>query len=206
MKTTKLLICAVAVSAAFAAVNAQAQNLSATLVEITPGLAVTGTLDNGSYTPTNPAGVLHFTQFDAFCVEPLQDLSYGQTLVYQIQDPVSLGNSEIISRLVGGYLSSSRTNADAAAVQWAIWETTNETLLAPSLLTGNVRISTPVSESTATLANQYLANINNFAPVTLTYLTSSTHQDVVTWNAVPEPASAGLAALSALILLRRRRY
>ena len=205
MKTTKLLICAVALAAAFAAVQAQGQNFSATLVEITPGLPVTGTLDNGSYTPTNPAGVSHFTQFDAFCVDPLQNLSYGQTLVYEIQDPASLANSDKIARLVGGYLASSQTALHAAAVQWAIWEITTETLAGPSLLDGNVRISIPDSQDVAILGNQYLTNINNYTPVALTYLTNAEHQDVVTWNTIPEPGSAGLAVLSGLILLRRRR-
>ncbi len=205
MKTTKLLICAVAVSAALAAVKAQGQNISATLVDIDPVLAVTGTVDNGSTNPTNPAGVLHFNEFSAFCVEPTQSISYGETLVYQVQDPSSLGNYDKISRLVGGYLESSKDAANAAAVQWAIWETTNETVSSPSLLDGNVRISTPISASTAILANQYLANINTYTPVAITYLSNPTRQDVVTWNVVPEPGTAGLAALSALLMLRRRR-
>ncbi|MEO5716196.1 MAG: PEP-CTERM sorting domain-containing protein [Luteolibacter sp.] len=205
MKTTKLLICAVAIAAAFAAVKAQGQNISATLVDISPSLAVTGTIDNGSFIEEYPSGVSHFTDFDAFCIEPNQSISYGETLVYQVQDPASLGNYDKISRLVGGYLASSRSAADAAAVQWAIWETTNETLSSPSLLDSNVRISTPISQSTATLANQYLANINTYTPVAITYLSNPNRQDVVTWNVVPEPGTAGLAALSALMMLRRRR-
>ena len=204
MKTTKLLICAVAIAAGFAAVTAKAQNLSATFVDINPMLPVTGTIDNGSTTPTNPAGVMHFIEFDAFCVEPTQHTDYGETLVYQIQDPLSLGNSDKIARLVGGYLASSRTPQDAAAVQWAIWETTTESLLGQSLLDGNVRIA-PASQNIAILGNQYLANVNSFAPATLTYLTNPSRQDVVTWNPVPEPATTGLAALSVLALLRRRR-
>ncbi|MES2437642.1 MAG: hypothetical protein V4584_01160 [Verrucomicrobiota bacterium] len=204
MKSTNLLICAVAVGAAFAAVKANGQNLTATLSGIGPGLAVKGTLDNGTF-HEYPAGVLDYTEFDAFCVEPLEALSYGQVVVYQIQDPLSLAQSATISRLVGGYLASARTDLDAAAVQWAIWETTNETLYSSSLLSGNVRIATPYSQNVATLGNQYLSNVNTFAPATLTYLTSAGHQDVVTWNVVPEPGSAGLAALSCLLLLRRRR-
>mgnify|MGYP000057650813 CR=1 FL=1 len=205
MKTTKLLICAVATAAAFVAVAAQGQNFPATLVGVSPGLAVTGTVDNGSFTQEYPSGVMHFTDFDAFCVEPTQAVSFGETLVYQVQDPSSLGNYDKIARLVGGYLSSSQTAADAAAVQWAIWETTTETLSSPSLLDGNVRISTPVSQDTAALANLYLAKLDTFSPATLTYLTNPTRQDIVTWSTVPEPGSAGLAALSALMLLRRRR-
>jgi len=205
MKTTKLLICAVAVAAAFAAVNAQGQNIPANFVDISPSLAVTGTIDNGSFIQEYPSGVSHFTDFDAICIEPSQTLSYGEALVYQVQDPSSLGNYDKISRLVGGYLASSQSAADAAAVQWAIWETTNETLSSPSLLDGNVRISTPISQSTAALANQYLANIYTYTPAAITYLANPTRQDVVTWNVIPEPGTAGLAALSALMMLRRRR-
>ena len=194
-----------ATAAAFVAVAAQGQNFPATLVGVSPGLAVTGTVDNGSFTQEYPSGVMHFTDFDAFCVEPTQAVSFGETLVYQVQDPSSLGNYDKIARLVGGYLSSSQTAADAAAVQWAIWETTTETLSSPSLLDGNVRISTPVSQDTAALANLYLAKLDTFSPATLTYLTNPTRQDIVTWSTVPEPGSAGLAALSALMLLRRRR-
>ncbi len=206
MKITKLLIHSVAVATACAAMTAQAQNLTATLTGILPGLSVNGTLDNGSYIQDHSSGVLDFTDFDAFCVEPSQGLSFGETLIYQIQSPLSLANSDMIARLVGAYLASSRTDQEAAAVHWAIWETTTETLLAPSLLDGNVRITTPVNQDTALLANQYLANINNYTPATLTYLTNATRQDLVTWNVVPEPASAGLAALSGLLLLRRRRH
>lgn len=212
MKTTKLLICAVAVAAALAAVKAQGQTLTATLAEINPGAPVSGTFNNGSFVQNYPSGVLDFTDFDAFCVEPLEDLSFGQTVVYQIQDPGSLSNSETISRLVGGYLSSiSSSNPQldpglhAAAVQWAIWEVSAESLLGYSLLDGNVRITTPVSQDVADLANQYLANVSTYTPANLVYLTSDTHQDIVSWNAVPEPASAGLAALSGFFLLRRRR-
>lgn len=204
MKTSKLLICAIAVASALAAVKAPGQNLSATLTNIAPGLAVTGTFDSGSFIQQYPSGEMRFTDFDAFCVEPAAGISYGETLIYQIQDPLSLGNYDKISRLVGGYLASSRSDQNAAAVQWAIWETTYETVNSPSLFDGNVKILAP-SLDTAALANQYLANINTYSPVALTYLKSSTRQDVVTWNAVPEPGSAALAVISTLVLLRRRR-
>lgn len=205
MKTTKFLICAVSVAAALSAANANAQSIPATLIDISPVLAVNGTLDNGSFIQDYPSGVLRFTEFEAFCVEPLQDIAYGQTLVYQTQDISLLSNSDTIARLVGGFLSSSRGAQDAAAVQWAIWEITNESLAGPSLLTGNVRITSPVNQSTADLANQYLANVNNYSPVALTYLTNPDHQDIVTWNVIPEPGSLALAAFSGLLLLRRRR-
>ena len=210
MKTTKLLICAVAVSAAVASLSAKGQNLTATLNGISPGLTLNGTW-NGSFFYDYPAGVMNFTDqgtgldFSAFCVQPLQDIAYGETLVYEIQSPVSLANSDIIARLIGGYLASPPSNQNAAAVQWAIWEVTTETTSAQTLFEGSVRIVPPAGDATALLANQYLANVMNYTPVALTYLSNPTRQDVVTWNVVPEPASAALAALSGLLLLRRRR-
>jgi hypothetical protein len=143
--------------------------------------------------------------FSAFCVEPLQDIQFGDTLVYDIQDPLSLTNSEIIARLVGAYLSSDLSDQTAAAVQWAIWEVTTEVNPVKTLFDGTVSITTPAGNATATLADQYLANVATYSPVTLTYLTHPTGQDVVTWSVVPEPATAGLAVISGLLLLRRRR-
>ena len=205
MKTTKVLICAISIASAVAAAKASAQDLSATLIEIRPVLTERGTIDNGSFVQGYASGVMHFTEFDAFCVEPTENLGYGDSLVYQIQDVSQLANSGQIAQLVGGYLRSGQTAQDAAAVHWAIWEITTETLRPPSLLDGNVRLITPDSQATADLANHYLLNINSYAPADLTYLTNAGGQDVVTWNLVPEPGSLGLAAFSALLLLRRRR-
>lgn len=211
MKTTTLLIGAVAASVAFAAVQAQGQNLTATLNGISPGLTLKGTWNDGGFVYDYPAGVMNYTDqasntdFSAFCVEPLQDISYGETLIYQFQSPLSLVNYDMVASLVGGYLASSGSDQDAAAVQWAIWEVTTEALLSASLFDGTIRIIGPAGEATATLANQYLANIKSYTPATLTYLRNDGRQDVVSWNVIPEPASAGLAALSGLLLLRRRR-
>ena len=209
MKTSKLLICAVAVSAAFASLSAKGQNLTATLNGISPGLTLNGTW-NGSFFYDYPAGVMNFTDrgtdldFSAFCVQPLQDIAYGETLTYEIQSPLSLANSDTIARLIGGYLASAPSNENAAAVQWAIWEITTETTSAQTLFDGSVRIVSPAGDATALLANQYLANVMNYTPVAFTYLSNPHRQDVVTWN-IPEPTSAALAALGGLLLLRRRR-
>ena len=90
-------------------------------------------------------------------------------------------------------------------MQWAIWEINADTTTTTrSLLDGDVRISS-ASQDTALLANQYLTNWNSYTPVALTYLKNEGRQDVVTWEVVPEPATAGLAALPGLLLLRRRR-
>lgn len=205
MKTTKLLICAVSVAAAVTAARANAQNIPATLLGTNPGLGVNGTVNNGVVVQDYASGVLRFTEFEAFCVEPDQGLAFNEDLIYQIQSPGSLANSDTIARLVGGYLTSLKSNEDAAAVHWAIWEVTSETMSSRSLFDGNVRITTPVSLATAALANQYLMNVDSFAPASLVYLANTGRQDVVSWNVVPEPGSIGLAALSAVLLLRRRR-
>ncbi len=205
MKTTKLLICAIALVSAIAAAKARGQNLSATLIGINPGLAITGTVDNGSFTQAYPSGVLSFTEFDAFCFEPNQGISFNETLVYQIQNPLSLVTSDLIARVIGGYLGSSQSNEQAAAVQWAIWELTTESLESYSLADGNVRITDTANPNVLALANEYLAQASTFSPANVTFLSNPTRQDVVSWNVIPEPASAGLLALSSLLLLRRRR-
>lgn len=205
MKTTKLLICAISIAAAVAAARAGAQSLPATLIDFSPVMSVNGTINDGGFIQDYPSGVMRFTEFEAFCVDPTEDISFGESLVYQIQDISLLTNYSTVAKLVGGYLASAKTNEDAAAVQWAIWETTTETLSSTaSLLDGNVRI-TSLSQPTADLANQYLANVDNFAPANLIYLTHDGRQDVVSWNVIPEPGSLVLTAFSAVLLLRRRR-
>jgi len=200
MKTLKLLLGVAAIASAFAAASARAQSLPATLTGLGPQLLTSGTYDGVNYQDRN-AGILKFDFGDAFCVDPLQDLSFPETLVYDIQDPASLTSSSAISKLVGGYLASGQTNLDAAAVQWAIWEVVREGT-GGTLSTGSVRVA---DSSVASLANNYLSNVNSYTPVNLTYLTNSNRQDVVTWNMVPEPGSLTLVGLSALALFRRRR-
>jgi hypothetical protein len=200
MKTLKLLLGVAAIAAAFAAASARAQSLPATLNGLGPQLLTSGTYNGLNYESRN-AGILKFDFGEAFCVEPFEGLSFPETLIYDIQDPLSLSGSGTVSRLIGGYLSSAKTDLDGAAVQWAIWEVVLEGS-GGSLSTGSVRVAdAPV----AALANTYLANAASYAPVKLTYLTNTGRQDVVTWNLVPEPSSLTLAGLSALMLLRRRR-
>lgn len=206
MKLPHNLICAVACAAAFASATAHGQNLTSTFHGISVGSQAEGTWTNGHGIYTPFVGVCDFTDFEAFCVEPTQGLDPGQEVVYQIQDPLSLANYDTISRLVGAFLASSRSAVDAAAIQWAIWETTSENLLSPSLADGSVRITGGVpDQEIASRANEYLMNAGSFAPATLVYLKNDTFQDVVSWNAIPEPTSLGLAALSGFFLLRRRR-
>lgn len=212
MKTSQLLVCTILVAAALALPNARAQNLSAELLDIVPGLTVRGTLNDGDFIEDYRTGVNQFrdltnsTFFDAFCVEPEVSMGFGDTATYQIQDVSLLPQSNTIALLVGGYLASGRTDADAAAVQWAIWEVTTENYSNPLRLdTGDVRVITPGERPTADLANQYLTDVNRFTPASLIYLTSDSGQNLVSWNVIPEPGTAALVALSALCFFRRRR-
>ena len=213
MKTTKLLLCALSVAACLGCIKAGAQSLDAHLVDISPFVPVTGTLNDGNFIQEYTSGVMNFTtttpgflDFTAFCVDPAQDIAYGDSLVYQVQDISTLAYADEVSRLVGGYLASARTSVDAAAVHWAIWEVVGETNEAfRSAFSGNVRITSAANNDVALKADEYLQNIDSYAPASLVYLTNPAKQDVVTWNVVPEPSSLALAALSALGLLRRRR-
>ena len=213
MKTTKLLLCALSVAALLGCIKAGAQSLDAQLVDISPFVPVTGTINDGSFIQEYTSGVMNFTSLDpgfsnfsAFCVEPSQDIAYGDSLVYQVQDIGTLARADEISRLVGGYLASAQTSLDAAAVHWAIWEVvgeTNEAFFSP--FSGNVRITSPANDDVAVRAGEYLQNMATFTPATLVYLTNPAKQDVVTWNLIPEPSSFLLASFAAFGLLRRRR-
>jgi hypothetical protein len=214
MKTMKLLFCAISIAAAS---QVQAQNLSTELLGFSPTQQVMGTI-NGNAAPGQEytSGVMKYqdftnsTLFDAFCVQPSVLMSINDLPTYLIQDISLLPNSYQISLLVDLYLTSNKTSVDAAAVQWAIWEITNETTLPSySLLDGNVQVYSPTGQ--ATVADSYLADMKTLAlantvpTVSLVYLTNNTYQNVVSWNVVPEPGTAGLMVISALCFFRRRR-
>ena len=219
MKAATRISSAVASVSLLVAGSANGQNLTANFVGVVPGLNVFGTVDNGSFSQSYPSGVLSFTDFQAFCIEPSQGLADGDMPVYQIQNPLTLTVADNVARLVGAYLALWGGGApvteqdkvdrspDAAAIHWAIWEVTTEQLAPYSLSDGNVRITGSASNDTNTIAraNQFLANMPSYTPASLTFLSNGTYQDVATWNVVPEPGSAGLLALAGMMVLRRRR-
>jgi hypothetical protein len=211
MKNTALLWCVAFSAYAFSSFAAHSQTLEAKLISISPALSVNGTFNGGSTTANYTSGVNNFVnlsdsliEFDAFCVEPTAFISVNQTLTYQVSDLSHLTNADKVARLVGGFLGSSKTAADAAAVQWAIWEVTSDAGNPHNLSNGKVQVSS-ANLSTQTLGNKYLANINNFTKANITYLTNSKYQNMVAFTPIPEPTTLGLAALSCFTLLRRRR-
>lgn len=209
MKPHTLLLCTALAAASLIPGISSGQTISTTLNSVAPSLLVNGKFVSGTTDSTYTSGVLNFNNvtFSAFCVDPLETIGINQTLTYQIQDASTLTNSAIIARLVGGYLASSQTNQEAAAVQWAIWEVLRETgpVSDYSLKTGEVSINTSTDLATADRANDYLANQSTYNSAGLTLLTNPYYQDMVPWDMIPEPSSAALCALSSLFLLRRRR-
>jgi hypothetical protein len=205
MKTYKFLIAAISVVAALAATNASGQNVSATFLGYENGLIIRGSIDNGNTEWDISSGVSKFSTFDAFCVEPFEILNPNEVMVYQTEVISTLENSTKISKLVGGYLKSSQSAFEAAAVQWAIWEVVAENILSPSLNDGLVRITGtgPNATTVRLLANDYLINVDSFAVAPLTYLTHPDRQNVVVF--VPEPGSIALIVFSGVLLLRRKR-
>ncbi|MFD2257658.1 thioester domain-containing protein [Luteolibacter algae] len=212
MKNNTLLVCVGVVAFSLTAFSAKAQNITATLNEIDPSVSVKGTFDSGNTIGNYTSGVSQFSSstlnddFSAFCVEPNATITVGQTLTYQVTNLSGLTNSDKVAKLVGGYLSSAQTSADAAAIQWAIWEVTSETSSSKNLTNGSVKIYSP-NTSVSALANTYLANINNYAAADIFYLTNSKYQNMIAWkgDAVPEPTSLSLLALSGALLMRRKR-
>lgn len=148
------------------------------------------------------SGVMQFEDFEAFCIDPYQGVVYNQPVTYDVELTFSTADvSEAIAHLVGGYYVSGRSNLEAAATQWAIWEVIVDGTRNPSLTTGDARV---FSEATRDLGQRYLDNLDKLPKADVMFLTHSEYQDVVTL--VPEPSSVSLLGLGvAGFLLRRRR-
>ena len=185
----------------FALATSSAQTLTATFTGVNPGVTSSGTLNGGTFSNVS-AGVMDFSDFNAFCIEPNQFINNGETVVYQVQSSATLASADAVGRILGGFLLSSQTAQQAAAAQWAIWEV----LVDPSpnaLTTGAVKMA---DSSVRTLAASYLTNLGNYPYVDFQVLTNPTRQDmIVIPNAIPEPGVSVLLGMSALGLLRRRR-
>jgi hypothetical protein len=164
MKTNQFFILTLCMSAALSVTKAHSQTFDTTLLEVVPGLESNGTIVGDSGFKMWRAGVSRFEDltFEAFCVEPSVGQDYGDMVTYTVQDIGDLSNNVLIARIVGGYLDAEKTDINAAAFQWAIWEVTNELSAAYDLLAGDVRLEDsldyPDSEAIALLGNMILSN------------------------------------------------
>lgn len=214
MKTTKLLLCVAAVAAACSLGRAHAQNIEVQLTGLNPSINGVSTSYDGTNFQSQDIGVLVFDIGPAFCVEPGASLNYPDTLIYSVTDPSTLEANDIIAKLIGGFVASDGSALNAAAVQLAIWEVLGDNSTTGSLMSGNIQIrnegsAQPVDDLIA-LAHDYLANVDSYQAVNLTYLVHTGvgddhRQNVVTWEVVPEPSSVLLLGLSSLALFRRKR-
>jgi Tfp pilus assembly protein PilZ len=180
----------------------QAASITTTLNAINPNTPSQGTFVGGGFNSVY-AGVLNFTStayltFDAFCIEPNESISLGQTVTYNIE---ALNSPERIqvARVMAVYLASDRSSLQAQGAQWAIWEL---------LLDNKIDLSKNVVKLPAgrvrEFANTYLTTFENYAPAdNLVWLTSDNIQDMVA--IVPEPSAALIGGIGILLMLRRRR-
>jgi len=182
-----------------------AQTLNVTLTAVNPSQTASGSFNGGSTYANYRAGVLVFDISDAFCSDPNQPISLNETVIYSIRPMSALPNSSSISKVMGGYLASSKTALDAAGAQWAIWEIIGDGINSPSLSSGSIRLagSGNTAIAVANRAQDYLNNLSSFPSATFIYGTNPTRQDMVFM--VPETSGALLGALGALSLLVRRR-
>lgn len=189
-----LLACALVLPAA-------AQNITATLLEVVPGATTSGTYDGETFIDYN-AGIFRFDEFDAFCVEPVAPIEYGDTIVYTYQDPATLANADQIGRLLGAWNASPKTSLDAQAIQWAIWEIILDGSDGASFATGNSRLADD-HDDVAGRALEFLTTAPGYDPLPFQYLTNEYKQDMIV--VIPEPGLLGLLTLSAITFFRRRR-
>ena len=201
MKTK--LLCLLSGLLAVLAMPLGAQTLKATYIGINPGLTAVGTLNGGSFVKLR-SGEIDFDVFSGFCTDPNQGITQGETIIYTIQDPITLNGLGTVQRVLDGYYNhSAQTALDAAGAQWAIWETITDGPSSPSFDVGLVQLGSD-SINIELRALDYFANLGNYQPLEVMNLVSSTRQDMIT--PVPEPAAASLiAATLGLLFLRRRR-
>jgi len=180
-----------------------AQTLEATYLGINNGIVGFGTLDGGPLADTG-SGEHDFDLFSGFCSDPYDGLTNGESVVYTIQDPGTLGEIGAIQRILDGYYNHSAQNAlDAAGAQWAIWEVIQDGAGSPSFTSGLVQLGSS-SANIATRALDYFSALSSYQPLPVTLLVSESRQDMII--VVPEPAAAALAATTlGLLALRRRR-
>ncbi|MCP5536324.1 MAG: PEP-CTERM sorting domain-containing protein [Akkermansiaceae bacterium] len=200
MKTKTYCLAMVAIALTSAG-HLSAQTVTSSFEGVSPGLNVKGMFDGINAQYVN-SGVMKFSDFDAFCIDPYQGIVANQPITYNVALTFSTPETDkAISKLVGGYYASGQSALEAAAIQWAIWEVVVDGTNNPSLYSGNNRV---FDAATAQLGQKYLSKLSELPEANVIFLTNSRYQDMVT--VVPEPSSAALFGLGVVgFLLRRKR-
>lgn len=178
------------------------QTLEAKFLGVSPSITVSGSFNGGASYGSYQSGLFNFDLGSAFCVDPYQTITNGETIVYTLQDPATLTAVAAVSRIVGGYFASAQTALDAAGAQWAIWESIVDGAASASFAAGTVRLQTPNS-SVGLRAMDYLNNLASLPVAPILYATNPTRQDMV--SLVPEPSAILLGLVGAVSLVIRRR-
>jgi len=178
---------------------------------------VTTTIGLFSFTRTGGTFPGALGLFSAFCIEPREFVSAGDTYTYNVGD-LSLGATNIggmgtakadqLRELYGRFypdFGSPLTVVTAGALQIATWEIVRETSGTLDALTGTTQFRNPSSQAALALAQTYLSAIDGSGPRSLGvgagYWVGD--QDIV--FETPEPAGLSVLGLSLLALFWRFR-
>ncbi len=215
--------------------SASATTIIATFNTMTPQQGVTITLPSGSSNtsagrfnftrtggdhPENPLPDAPVSSFWAFCVELGQQISFGQSTVFDVvplengsnsSGGIGLARADQVRELLGAAypdFSQVLTNNQYAALQLAIWEITRENQGANGfdVFTGDIKFASS-NAAVLGLANSYLAAVDGIGPRAqrIMALTNRTRQDMLVQFPVPEPGSLGLALLGLGLVAGARR-
>jgi hypothetical protein len=166
----------------------------------------------------------YFTTFYAFCLEPREFVSEGNTYTYDWsaleQGATNIGGigttkANLIRELLARWnpvLGTGLTSVQAAGIQIAIWEIVRETSGTLNVTTGTTRFRDPTYDEELTTAQSYLSSLTGLpnAPrlQNLYALTAIGSQDLlVQYTGTPEPGYSVLAGLllAGVPLYRRLR-
>lgn len=188
-------------------------------------------LRTGGTSPIQLQGGTTLSDFLAFCIEPQQIITQGQSITYNVVPLSQAANNvggigavkagqirELFGRFGTANVLGTMTSTTAAALQVAVWEISRETAGNPlNLSSGNVFFNPSSNSAAFNLAQGWLNQIDGTGPKAWNLVAlqngimgnaGNGTQDLVAFGAVPEPASwamlitgFGLTGAS----LRRRR-
>jgi hypothetical protein len=182
-----------------------------------PAFVLGPTVNAGAFNLNPPAGII------AYCIDIFQTLTFGTlyndyaTSSLAADGGLTAARKGGISQLFHGFYDTSLTSStNSAAFQLALWEIAFETdpgrnvdgaNLADRGVTYATSPNTPAN--VITIADAWLAGLGSFSTDTagITTYRSGVHQDLISYQHVPEPATWTLlvAGLGLLAFMAHRR-